>query len=161
MTPTNKKATPEQKQMFDGVMLNARKMIYDDTGVKTVVDKVSQSENGPAAGIGHTAAMILKSIKGGLEQQGRTIPPEVMLGALKETVGDVTDVAVAAKVLPEEQKIPTAQEAMRMGARFLSQKPPQQAQEGQAAPQQAAPPPMPTPGQAPVDGLIKQATGAL
>lgn len=152
MTPQKKQASPQQKTMFDSVMLNVRKMLYNDTGMKTAVDKIKTAEGGPATGIAHTSAMMLKAVEGGISEQGRAIPPEVMMGALKETVGDVTEVAVAANVVPPDQKAAMAQQALPMSAKFMR---PQQ-----EAPQPGAAPAQPE-AQGQVDGIINKAMGAV
>lgn len=143
MTPT--KADPAQQEMFDLVMANVRGMVFDDTGVNTVIDKIRSADGGPAQGIGHTAAMMVKSVSGGVQKQGKQIPQPVMFGALRGAVGDLTEVAAASKIIPEEQKSQVAQQALPQAVKFLSGGAPQ-----------AEPRPAPQ-----LDGIINNAMRAV
>lgn len=142
MTPT--KADPAQQEMFDLVMANVRGMIFDDQGVNTVIEKIRGAEGGPAQGIGHTAAMVVKSVNGGIAKQGKQVPQPVMYGALRGAVGDLTEVSAAAKVIPEEQKPQVAQQALPLAVKFLG---------GQDKPQPQTAPQL--------DGIINSAMGAV
>lgn len=157
------KADPQQQKMYDIVMLQAREMIFNDVGMKSVVEQIGSAEKGPASGIGYTAAMLMKSVQGGLKEKGKRVPPEVLTGAYAETVADLTEVAVAAKLVPEEQKSVVAKQALAEGgAAFRGAGKPQPAQPHGAAPPaaQPAPPPARQPGLPSVGGLVKQAMGA-
>lgn len=149
MTTKQGKATPDQQSMYDVIMVQVRNMIYNDQGMKTVLEQIKSAEAGPQRGIGYTAAMLMKSVKGGIEKQGKTVPPDILMAAYAETVADLTEVAVAANIVPEDQKAAIAKAAMADGAKIFQQaskkKPAQPAQ------------PMPPPAQ---PGLIKQAAGA-
>jgi hypothetical protein len=140
---TQGKASSEQQRMYDIVMLQVRGMVFNDGGIQTTLEQIKGAEKGPARGIGYTAAMLIKSVQGGLKEKGKKIPPEILMGAYAETVADLTEIAVAAGIVPEEAKAEVAKAAMADGAQIFRAS-------GQKKPAQPAGQP----------GIIKQASGA-
>lgn len=168
------KANQQQQSLYDYMMANVRHIVFNDQGVKTLLDKVQSSDGGPVQGIGHTSAMLVRSVSGGLAQQGMEPPQDVVFGALRGTVSDLTEVAAAAKVIPDEQKTQVAQGALADAVNtFKSAKTPsaigskefpggspqatQPMQPGQAAPAQ----PMGAQPSPQVGGIINQAMKAV
>lgn len=152
-------ADPKNQEMFDLVMANVRGSIFTDIGVQAAVNKIREAEGGPVQGIAHTAAMLVKSVDGGIRQQGRTVPQSVLFGALRGAVGDLTEVAAAAKIVPEEEKPKVAQAALPEAARFLKQpKAPEQPGQPPQAPGMAPAPAQPSPQ---VGGIVNAAMGAV
>ena len=123
---------PAQK-MYDWVMLQAREMMFNDQGIQSIIGKI-QSADDPAKGIGHTAAMLMRSVSSGAAEKGSRVSPQVLAAAFKETVGDLTEIAVAAKLVPEEAKAQVAASAIQQGAAFFK-KPATPEQAPQGAPQ--------------------------
>ncbi len=152
-------ADPKQQKMFDMVMANVRGMIFNDAGIKGVLDKIQSAEKGPVQGVAHTAAMLVKSVDGGIKQQGKMVPQPVLFGALRGAVGDLTEVAAAANIIPEEEKPKVAQAALPEAAQYLKQPQPAQGQQ----PPGAAPGMQPAPAQPSpqVDGIVNSAMGAV
>ncbi len=153
---------PDQKQQaqFDVFLLQARKSLYNDAGIEAFQSKLGQGD--PPLAIGHTAAMLTQSVKGGIEQKGKTVRPEIATAAYGRLVNDLTEVAVAAKAVPEPEAPAVAQQAYAKGAEILRQKPEQQGSE----PAQESAPPAPG-GQMPqiptpqTSGLAEQAMRAV
>ena len=147
-----KEANPEQK-IFDFVVANSREMIFNETGVKAVLAKMQAAE--PAKAIGHTAGMILKSVQGGIKEQGLQIPPTVLSAAYKEVIGDLVELASVNGIIPEESKREVAIQAAQTGVEMLKNV--KQAKAAQAT--QPAQPAQPMP---PVSkgGLINETMGA-
>ena len=95
------------------------------------------------------------------------MPPNVLFGAFKETVGDVIGLAAAAKVVPDEDKAKqqVAQKSLLEGVKVFKTPPqgPAGAQPGQppAQPQPAQPQAPVAPPPDAVQGVINQAMGAV
>lgn len=89
--------SPEQLVEYEKVMTAVLSMLYgDDTSHNGIVQKLKDERENLARGIGHTAAMLLKSVMGNASETGRILTPEVMLQAGVETVGELCEIAVAA-----------------------------------------------------------------
>lgn len=112
----------QANKMYDWVMLQVRESIFNDQGIQAVLGKIRSADD-PVAGIGHTAAMLIRSVVSGAKEKGASVPKEVLSAAFKETVGDLVELAVAAKVIGEEQKVQVAQVAMKQGAGFFQKTP--------------------------------------
>ena len=140
------KANEKQKSMYDTVMLQARSMIFTDYGIQAIVERI-KGFSSPEEGIAYTAAMMMRSIKGGYAKKGKVVPPEILAAAFKETVGDLIEVAVAAKLVHEDDKGEAAKNALHMGAIFYKKAKPTKG----GAPQQP---------QGQPQGLVQSAMGA-
>jgi len=114
------KANEKSQRQYDIIMLQIREMIFNDNGgLEMVLDQVKSVEGGPAKGIGYTAAMMVKSIKGGLEEKGKKVSPEILQSAFMETVAELTEIAIAAKLVPADQKQAIAKQAATQGAQIF------------------------------------------
>jgi hypothetical protein len=113
--------SPEEQDMYDTVMVAALAQIYSDQTFPTVVEKLKSQKEEIGAGIGHTAAMILMSIKGAAEQQGKQIPDDVLFGAGQEVVAELIQVAIDAKLMDEAQTDDILQQAMLEGMKVFGQ----------------------------------------
>lgn len=107
--------SPEEQKLYDLVMAQAHAMIYDEQGIQAVLQKLNALKDKPAQGIGHTAAMLIRSIKGGLKRAKIDVPDDVLFHAGTELVADITEIAVAAKIITEEQASEIGQEAVFEG----------------------------------------------
>lgn len=152
------KPSPAQQKQYDMFITQARKVLYEQTSIEGALKKMGM--NKPEVAIGHTAAMIAQSIKGGLEQQGMPVEQAVVNGAVKSLVNDILEIAVAADVLPEDEAKGVAKGAVEQGVKLASAAP--EAKQ----PQQGGPQPAPQPQQQPTPqppqqgGLVQQAMGA-
>ena len=76
--------SPEEQAIYDTVVKAALEMIYvDGNSFTQILDKIKGEMQGQglAFGIGHTAAMILRSITTGAQQQGKDVPEDILLPA--------------------------------------------------------------------------------
>jgi hypothetical protein len=151
------KPDPKKQSQFDIFMLQTRKSLYSDSGVEAFLSKIEQGD--PAKAVAHTAAMLTKSVKGGLEEKGKTVTPDILAAAFKRTLNDLMEIAVAAKAVPEDQAKEVAKSAIAQSEQFLKDKPQAQAQQPAPEPSPAQPPAQP-PAPA-MSGLAEQAMGAL
>ena len=104
-------------------MVNVREMMYSEQGTPFILQQIQTSDQGPVKGIAYTAAMIIKSIKGGFEQKGKKVQPQVLKTAFMETVADLVDLAISAGILEEGQKKEAAQQALAQGAEIYKKSP--------------------------------------
>lgn len=107
--------TPEEQKLYDLVMTQAQAIVYNEHGVQAVVDKLKAMPDNPAKAIGHTAAMLLRSVKGGLARAKIDVPDDVLFHAGTELVADLTELATAAKVITQDQAPHVGQEAIFEG----------------------------------------------
>lgn len=110
--------TPEEQGAYDTVVKAALSMIYvEDGSFSAIVEKIKgeSDKNGLAYGIGHTAAMILRSITEGAKQQGREVPEDVLLPAGQEVVAELVEVAVKAGLAKEADQEKLFSEAVMNG----------------------------------------------
>lgn len=150
---------PDQRKQtqFDIFMLQTRKSLYNDAGVEAFMSKLEQGD--PAKAVAHTAAMLTKSVKGGLEEKGKNVAPEILAAAFKRTLNDLMEIAVAAGKIPEGQEKDVAKRAIAESEQFLKE--PEARQPAQPSPMQSpAQPPAQPPAPQP-SGLAEQAMGAL
>ena len=152
MTPKQKAPEKAQRQ-YDIVMLQVRGMIFSEFGIKAVVEQIQSAEGGPAKGIGYTAAMLMKSVSGALKKKGKKVSPEILKGAFAETVADLVEVAVAAKVIGEKDKQAVGRQALAEGAKVFKEAS-QPAGQSPRGPMLGAQPP------APEGGIVQTAMGA-
>ena len=120
-----------KQQDYDLFMVNVREMMYGEQGTPFILKQIQSADQGPIRGIAYTAAMIIKSIKGGFEQKGKKVEPQVLKTAFMETVADLIDLAISAGMLEEGQKKEAAQQALAQGAEIYKAAPKQQPQQTQ------------------------------
>lgn len=148
------KPNPAQQKQYDVFITQARKILYDQTSIEALFKKLQSSDATKA--VGHTAAMVAKSIKGGMEQQNMPVEDAVVAGAVKMLVNDILEIVVSADIIPKEKAKAIAKDAVMQAMQFLNapDKAPQQPQQGgpELPPQQ---PQQPAP-----QGMVQQAMGA-
>ena len=110
-----------KQQDYDLFMVNVREMMYSDAGFDGIVSQIKSADQGPVRGVAYTAAMIIKSIKGGFEQKGKKVSPDVLKTAFMEIVADLVNIAIATGAIEEGQKKQVATEALREGANIYKQ----------------------------------------
>jgi hypothetical protein len=134
-------ASPEEQEQYDMVMTAALSMIYGDQSLPTVVEKLASDKEELGKAIGHTAAMILMSIKGGVERQGREVSGDILFNAGQEVVSELIEVAISSKLMDESQTDQILEQALTEGMRVFGEaelKSPNAAQKQAAAKQEMA-----------------------
>lgn len=111
----------DKQTSYDLFMVNVREMLYSDAGFDGAVSQIKSAEQGPVKGIAYTAAMIIKSIKGGFEQKGKKVEADVLKTAFMEVIADLVEIAIATGIVEEGQKKQVATEALREGANIYKQ----------------------------------------
>jgi hypothetical protein len=103
--------------MYDAVVTAALNQMYEPKAFPILCQKLKESADNISAGIGHSGAMILKSIKGAAEKQGKSIPDDVLFSTADEVIGQLCDIAVGIKVLDPKGVQKVAEAAMYEGVR--------------------------------------------
>lgn len=147
------KTDPKKQAQFDVFMLQARKSLYNDAGIEALMAKMEQGD--PARAIAHTAAMLTQSVKGGIEEKGKSVAPDILAAAYKRILNDLVELSVASGKVPEDKAPEVAKSAIAQSEEFLKPRPQQPAPMASPA-QPPAQPPAPQPS-----GLAEQAMGAL
>lgn len=111
----------DKQKEYDLFMVNVREMLYSESGIQAAMRQISSAEQGPVRGIAYTAAMAIKSIKGGFEQKGKKVPAEVLKTAFMELIADLVELAIASGVVTEDQKKQVASQALKDGADIYKQ----------------------------------------
>lgn len=109
------------QRQYDIFMLAVRESIYSEHGLNAALSQIRTANGGVPTGIGYTAAMAVKSVKGGIEQQGKKVKPEIVQAAYMETVADLTELAISAGMVEKNQKKQVATEAAKAGVKFFRQ----------------------------------------
>lgn len=110
--------TPEEQSMYDSLVNAALDMIYvDGNSFEQILSKIKNETQGQglAFGIGHTAAMILRSIVSGIKQQGKEVPEDILLPAGQEVVAELVEVCVRAGLAKPSDEEQLNAEAMMNG----------------------------------------------
>ena len=110
--------SPEEQKMYDTVVTMALNQIYEESSFHQVVDKLKASQANISQGIGHTGAMIMKSIKGGIEKDGGTVPDDVLFAAAGEVIGQLCDISIGIKAMAPEQEKDVSEAALYEGMRI-------------------------------------------
>ena len=113
--------TPEEQQQYDMVMTAARGIMFGAQGSKVVLQKLEQGKDDIASTIGHTAAMVISSVKGGIEQKGHEVPGDILFHAGMEVVADLVQVAEAGKLMDEADEKKVTEEAVFEGLRVFGE----------------------------------------
>ena len=111
--------TPEEQAMYDAVVTAARGIIFDDARFKIVLDKLAGGKDELASTLGHTAAMVMISVQGGIEKQGRTVPGDIMLHAGTEILDDLIEIAMRMKLMDESQREEVTKKALFEGMKVF------------------------------------------
>jgi hypothetical protein len=100
--PSN--VTPQEQEQYDTIVVAALSFLYADGATKMVVQKLKDEASGNgglAQAIGHTCAMILRSIKRALAQQNKQVPPDIMFHAGAEVIAEIITIAEHAGLAKE------------------------------------------------------------
>jgi hypothetical protein len=113
--------SPEEQKQYDEVVTAALSLVYDPQGFPTTVKKLVDMGDRPAFAIGHTAAMLLKSVNESVKKSGAEISDDILFAAAQEIVSDLTDIAVGAGVISKEQGDSIGEEAFYEGMKVWGQ----------------------------------------
>ncbi len=113
--------SPEEQKQYDVVVTAAMKVMYDKGRLQTIVQKLDQGKDNLSQAIGHTAAMILMSVRSSVQQQGRAIPDDIVYAVGQDIVGQLCDIAVAAKIITQDKVETVANAALFEGVRAWGQ----------------------------------------
>jgi hypothetical protein len=113
--------TPEEQHQYDTVVYKAMEMLYSDDNIPIIMEKLKGGAKNISAEIGHSAAMVLTSIEQTVAQNDQQIPEDNLFNAGQEIVSQIVDIAVAAKVVSEEQSQDVAEAAFYEGLRIYGQ----------------------------------------
>ncbi len=168
--------SPDEQKIYDTVVTGALNFLYSDAGFPSTIQKLGSFKDRPAFGIGHTAAMVLMSVKKSATQGGKTIPDDILFAAGQEVVGDLVEIARGIGIITAEQSQTIGEEAFYEGMKVWGQNmqdkgeitPEMQQQakadleaSGHKLPEQGAQPPQAAaPQQTPPTGIVNQA-GAM
>jgi hypothetical protein len=124
--------SPEEQAIYETVVIAAQAMIYGKGTRDAIVQKLKLEANRPEVGIGHTAAMIAMSIRGGAQKEGKDIPDDVLFAAGQEIVADLVEVAIAAGIVKEADKEEVFKKSVFEGLRTFGES---EKMQGQITPQ--------------------------
>lgn len=110
-----------EQLMYDVIMVQAHETMYSEQGVKSLVDKLASMKDKLPYAIGHTAAMMIRSVGGGLKKAGIPVEGDILLHAGTELVADITEIAVAAGMLPEAEAEAVGQQAVFEGLKIYGE----------------------------------------
>ncbi len=113
--------TPAEQQQYDIVVTAGLNLIFGKQSFPEVVAKLVGQKDNIAVVLGHTAAMILMSVNGGVKKQGKMIPADVMYGAGQEIVSSLCDLAVHLNLMTQAQFQKVYQAALFEGLRVWGQ----------------------------------------
>lgn len=111
----------DKQKEYDLFMVNVREMLYSEEGIKAALNQINSAEQGPIRGIAYTAAMAIKSVKGGFEQKGKQVPAEVLKTAFMELIADLVELSISSGAIDESQKKQAASQALKEGADIYKQ----------------------------------------
>jgi len=125
--------SPEEQAMYDQFTTACMAMIYKDEKtlglvlqkLQTVAESHKPTQGGEVGGIGyaigHTAAMILISVDGAIEQQGAEVPSDIIFNAGKEIVAELVEVSISAKLAQVTQRDELFKQGMIAGAKVFGE----------------------------------------
>lgn len=113
--------SPDEQKMYDTVVTGALNQVYSDSGFPAVIQKLQNFKDRPAYAIGHTAAMILMTVKNSATKGGKTIPDDILFAAGQEVVGDITKIAQGVGIITPEQAQTIGEPAFYEGMKVWGQ----------------------------------------
>lgn len=95
--------SPEEQSQYEAVVIAADSMLYGKGTSEVAMQRIKASHGDPKD-LGHLAAMIVMSVKGGAERQGTPISDDVLFAAGQEVVANIVELAVAAGLVTKENE---------------------------------------------------------
>jgi hypothetical protein len=117
ITDDKPNVTADEQRQYDTVVTLAMHMMFDPHGIQVLVQKLQAGKDNISGAIGHTAAMIMQSVRATVMQQGKEISDDVLYAAGQEVIGDLCDIAVGAKIMPNSMVQKVASAALFEGMR--------------------------------------------
>ncbi len=96
------KATPEEQQDYEMLVIRGRKIIFGENK-EQVLEMMGSSET-PAKGLGQAAAMIIKSLTSAAKEAGRDIGPDAAINAGTIIVSELNELAIKNNVFQYESQ---------------------------------------------------------
>src|SRR6185369_4280566 len=119
--------SPQEQKQYDTIVTACFAMMYKQPGIAMVIQKLMAEKANIAQGIGHTAAMIIISVKGGIEKQGGHVPGDILYAAGQEVIADLIEIAVGSGLMEEKDTDEVAQKALFYGLKtagnYINQQP--------------------------------------
>jgi hypothetical protein len=113
--------TPAEQQMYDAFVTACLQKIYSNSSFPMVVAKLGAGKDEPAQTIGHTSAMIVRSIRLALEGQDKQVPDDVVFAAGQEVVSQLLDIAVGSNIIKQEDAASIGEKAFYEGLKSYGQ----------------------------------------
>jgi len=172
--------SPEEQAQYDTTMTMLLHAIYGKEAFPQILAKLGSGRDNPAHIIGHTAAMLIRSVSGGVKEQGKQIPDDILFAVGQEVVSELIEIAIGSDIIKKEEAQKVGEAAFYEGLKTYGQAmqdageitpemtqqaaqdlqehgvPPPPNQQSAAPPTSNQPPPGPPPGQ-PQPGLVNQA----
>lgn len=109
--------SPEEQKQYDTVFAAALDAIYDKDRITVILHKLLSGSEKPGESIGHTAAMIMTSLKGAVQEKNGQISDDIMFAVGQDVIGELCQIAVASKLIKESEINNVANTAMFEGMR--------------------------------------------
>lgn len=120
-------ANPQQKKIYDTIVRQALRFIFEDNVSKRIVD---EAQTDPVSAMVNVTLTVLKQIKTAASQGGAQMAgdPMFMIPAAKEIMGHILEMLVSLKLVPQQQAAQVFQQAQQQVKEIMGGKPqPQQA----------------------------------
>ena len=132
------KPSPEMQQMYEVVVGQSEEYLLGQGRGNVEKRLQAGAEDGVEDDVGAIVGNILVMNYQGAHQSGKTIPPDIIVGAVKELVEVVTDMAVAMKLINPKEADAAADEALYValstfGKAVSANMPPEELQQYQQA----------------------------
>lgn len=103
-------ANPQQKKIYDTIVRQALRFIFEDKVSKRIVD---EAQTDPVSAMVNITLTVLKQIKTAASQGGAQMAgdPMFMVPAAKEIMGHILEMLVSLKIVPQQQAAQVFQQA--------------------------------------------------
>ena len=122
---SGEQATPQEQAQYDDIVTGGMAILYQTPDMASNVAKRLRDESkdkGIANAIGQQAATIMLAVTGGLKQQGANPDPDVVLNAGVEILTEIAEIALAVKLMTNDQYDKVIEEASYEATRFYGEK---------------------------------------
>jgi hypothetical protein len=98
--------TKEEQDQYDTVVTLALNMMYSRGGTATIIMKLGSGQHNISQTIGHTAAMIMLSVKRTIEtkKKGAQVADDILFHAGQEVLADLVTIAIGSGLMQEAQR---------------------------------------------------------
>ena len=109
--------TPEEQKEYDSLFTLAIHTLYEENKIPMILKKLGENRDNISTEIGHTAAMVMSSLKGGIQEKGGDVSDDVLFEVGQDVIGELCNIAVAAKLMDESRVNDVANAALFEGMR--------------------------------------------